>query len=194
MLNMPYNISFKGAVVVKGSVKEIRNVEGYYDEAFFANDVFSKGYDLRRNPKVFEGFEAFSLTGIYDRDQKYAEHLFVTNKDVDTLVKYHMLKDEMQKRKYNKELQTNKSSLDMMISTLQHLIEIERKREPYLNSLQNQNSHNNFLIDLYKKSQKTLAEIFGEKDALNIPRMKAEEILDAIKNKKWDFVNCKIIK
>ena len=85
---------------------------------------------------------------------------------------------------YNNDIETLKNNLKL----------IKNEIKPYKNSLKSENTHNDYLIDLYLAAQKTLVNIFGEKDALNVPKMKASEILDAIKNRKWDFVNCKIIK
>ncbi|MFR1503285.1 MAG: hypothetical protein ACLSUS_04200 [Opitutales bacterium] len=190
MINTLHNISFKGIVVANGTAKELRSINELYEKEYFADDYFSNGsFELRRYPKTFRDYQNYSLTGIYDDGQKYAENLYITNEDTPRLKEY-----LRQKQSKGKRLTGNESTQQIIETLKNNLKLIKNEIKPYKNSLKSENTHNDYLIDLYLAAQKTLVNIFGEKDALNVPKMKASEILDAIKNRKWDFVNCKIIK
>lgn len=115
--------------------------------------------------------------------------MYITNEDTPRLKEY-----LRQKQSKGKRLTGNESTQQIIETLKNNLKLIKNEIKPYKNSLKSENTHNDYLIDLYLAAQKTLVNIFGEKDALNVPKMKASEILDAIKNRKWDFVNCKIIK
>ena len=196
--------NFKGVYIIKGVCKDVEKAEEIIrrkcgDEF---NRMFNKGRNFFPN---FNKYTTLNLTDIFDSNQKNVKCLIATNEHYPNVINYNKKyispnKPPMPEAPYAHQPLSRDVIIENINFLQKRMAEIQQKMAPFKHAEEcekygNNDPMSNFLIDSYLQAKERLQRF---KETATVPmdeikELNAKEVLTAIKEKKFNFINGEII-